>query len=181
MTALRSTSLCRLTKNYMVARLTQVQAEVDDAYASYEFPRAYRALYDFVVTELSNVYLDALKDRLYCEKLGSLKRRSAQTVLAELLSMLLRDMQPILAYTTDEVMAYAPAGIVDNQKYAALLRLVQEPHHFLKEANEFEGILEASLELRSVVTKALEEARAAGTLHQEPTGQGQGDRSCRDV
>ena len=37
----------------MVARLTQVQAEVDDAYSCYEFPRAYRALYDFVVTELS--------------------------------------------------------------------------------------------------------------------------------
>ena len=145
----------------MVARLTQVQAEVDDAYASYEFPRAYRALYDFVVTELSNVYLDALKDRLYCEKLGSLKRRSAQTVLAELLSMLLRDMQPILAYTTDEVMAYAPAGIVDNQKYAALLDWYKGPIT-LEEANEFEGILEASLELRSVVTKALEEARAAG-------------------
>ena len=147
----------------MVARLTQVQAEVDDAYASYEFPRAYRALYDFVVTELSNVYLDALKDRLYCEKLGSLKRRSAQTVLAELLSMLLRDMQPILAYTTDEVMAYAPAGIVDNQKYAALLDWYKSPITF-EEANEFEGILEASLELRSVVTKALEEARAAGTF-----------------
>ena len=147
----------------MVARLTQVQAEVDDAYASYEFPRAYRALYDFVVTELSNVYLDALKDRLYCEKLGSLERRSAQTVLAELLSMLLRDMQPILAYTTDEAMAYAPAGIVDNQKYAALLDWYKGPIT-LEEANEFEGILEASLELRSVVTKALEEARAAGTF-----------------
>ena len=117
----------------MVARLTQVQAEVDDAYASYEFPRAYRALYDFVVTELSNVYLDALKDRLYCEKPGSLERRSAQTVLAELFSMLMRDLQPILSYTVDE-------------------------------ANEFEGVLEASLELRSAVTKALEDARSAGTF-----------------
>ena len=41
--------------------------------------------------------------------------------------MLLRDMQPILAYTTDEVMAYAPAGIVDNQKYAALLDWYKSP------------------------------------------------------
>ncbi len=147
----------------MVARLTQVQAEVDDAYASYEFPRAYRALYDFVVTELSNVYLDALKDRLYCEKPGSHARRSAQTVVAELLSMLVRDMQPILAYTTDEVMAYAPAGCVDHQKYAALLDWYKSPIT-LEAANEFEGVLEASLELRSAVTKALEEARAAGTF-----------------
>ena len=99
----------------MVARLTQVQAEVDDAYSCYEFPRAYRALYDFVVTELSNVYLDALKDRLYCDKPGSLERRSAQTVLAELFSILMRDLQPILSYTVDEAMAYAPAGCVDHQ------------------------------------------------------------------
>ncbi len=147
----------------MVARLTQVQAEVDDAYASYEFPRAYRALYDFVVTELSNVYLDALKDRLYCEKPGSLERRSAQTVLAELFSMLMRDLQPILSYTVDEAMAYAPAGCVDHQKYAALLDWYKSPITF-DEANEFEGVLEASLELRSAVTKALEDARSAGTF-----------------
>ena len=147
----------------MVARLTQVQAEVDDAYASYEFPRAYRALYDFVVTELSNVYLDALKDRLYCDKPGSLERRSAQTVLAELFSMLMRDLQPILSYTVDEAMAYAPAGCVDHQKYAALLDWYKSPIT-VDEANEFEGVLEASLELRSAVTKALEDARSAGTF-----------------
>ena len=147
----------------MVARLTQVQAEVDDAYASYEFPRAYRSLYDFVVTELSNVYLDALKDRLYCEKPGSLERRSAQTVLAELFSMLMRDLQPILSYTVDEAMAYAPAGCVDHQKYAALLDWYKSPIT-VDEANEFEGVLEASLELRSAVTKALEDARSAGTF-----------------
>ncbi len=147
----------------MVARLTQVQAEVDDAYASYEFPRAYRALYDFVVTELSNVYLDALKDRLYCDKPGSLERRSAQTVLAELFSMLMRDLQPILSYSVDEAMAYAPAGCVDHQKYAAMLDWYKSPITG-DEANEFEGVLEASLELRSAVTKSLEDARSAGTF-----------------
>ena len=147
----------------MLARLTQVQAEVDDAYAGYEFNRAYRALYDFVVTELSNVYLDALKDRLYCEKRDSRRRRSAQTVLGELFSMLVRDLQPMLAYTTDEVMEFAPAGLVDHQEYAALLDWYKSPIS-LEQANGFEGIMEASLALRSVVTKAIEEARAAGTF-----------------
>ena len=116
-----------------------------------------------MVTELSNVYLDALKDRLYCDKPGSLERRSAQTVLAELFSMLMRDLQPILSYTVDEAMAYAPAGCVDHQKYAALLDWYKSPITF-DEANEFEGVLEASLELRSAVTKALEDARSAGTF-----------------
>ena len=147
----------------MVARLTQVQAEVDDAYASYEFNRAYRTLYDFVVTELSNVYLDALKDRLYCEAEDAPRRRSAQTVLAELLSMLLRDLQPILVYTTDEVMAYTPAGIRDNQTFAAMLDWYQAPIT-LEAANELGEVLDAALELRGVVTKALEDARGAGTF-----------------
>lgn len=147
----------------MVARLTQVQAEVDAAYAGYEFNRAYRVLYDFVVTELSNVYLDALKDRLYCEKPGSLARRSAQTVLAELLSMLLRDLQPILAFTCDEVMAYAPAGCRGGETYAAMLDWYQAPISF-KEANEYSEVLTAALSLRGAVTKALEDARTAGTF-----------------
>ncbi len=147
----------------MIARLTQVQAEVDDAYAVYEFSRAYRALYDFVVTELSNVYLDALKDRLYCEEAGSHARRSAQTVLAELLSMLVRDLQPILSFTCDEVMAYAPAGCRDGQAYAALLDWYTAPIS-LELANEYGRTLDAALELRNVVTKALEDARVAGTF-----------------
>lgn len=147
----------------MIARLTQVQAEVDDAYAVYEFSRAYRALYDFVVTELSNVYLDALKDRLYCEEASSPARRSAQTVLAELLSMLVRDLQPILSFTCDEVMAYAPAGCRDGQTYAALLDWYQTPIS-LDVANEYGRTLDAALELRNVVTKALEDARAEGTF-----------------
>lgn len=147
----------------MVARLTQVQAEVDAAYAGYEFNRAYRVLYDFVVTELSNVYLDALKDRLYCEKPGSLARRSAQTVLAELLSMLLRDLQPILAFTCDEVMAYAPAGCRGGETYAAMLDWYQAPIS-VEEANEYSEVLTAALTLRGAVTKALEDARTAGTF-----------------
>lgn len=147
----------------MVARLTQVQAEVDAAYAGYEFNRAYRVLYDFVVTELSNVYLDALKDRLYCEKPGSLARRSAQTVLAELLSMLLRDLQPILAFTCDEVMAYAPAGCRGGETYAAMLDWYQAPIS-VEEANGYSEVLTAALTLRGAVTKALEDARTAGTF-----------------
>ncbi len=147
----------------MVARLTQVQAEVDAAYAGYEFNRAYRVLYDFVVTELSNVYLDALKDRLYCEKPGSLARRSAQTVLAELLSMLLRDLQPILAFTCDEVLASAPAGCRGGETYAAMLDWYQAPIS-VGEANEYSEVLTAALTLRGAVTKALEDARAAGTF-----------------
>ncbi|AEB07126.1 Isoleucyl-tRNA synthetase [Coriobacterium glomerans PW2] len=145
----------------MLAKMTLVQAEVTGAYASYEFNRVYRTLYDFVVTELSNVYLDALKDRLYCERADAPARRSAQTVLSELLSMLLRDLQPILAYTTDEVMAFAPSGCRDDQTYAALLEWYETPLS-LGEAESLSPVLEAALELRAAVTKTLEDGRADG-------------------
>ena len=147
----------------MVARLTEVQAEVDAAYGAYEFNRAYRALYDFVVTELSNVYLDALKDRLYCDGATSPERRSAQTVVAELLSMLLRDLQPILAFTTDEVMDFAPAGCRDHVERAALLSWYEAPIT-LEEAQTWLPTLAAALELRGAVTKAIEDARAEGSF-----------------
>ena len=77
--------------------------------------------------------------------------------------MLLRDLQPILAFTTDEVMAYTPEGIRDGQTYAALLDWYQAPIS-LDEANALAPVLDAALELRASVTKALEEAREAGTF-----------------
>lgn len=77
--------------------------------------------------------------------------------------MLMRDLQPILSYTVDEAMEFAPAACRDNQEYAALLDWYKSPIT-LEQANEFAGVLEASLELRSVVTKAIEAARAEGTF-----------------
>ena len=148
----------------MLARMAEVQAEVDRAYAEYRFNGAYRVLYDFVVTELSNVYLDVTKDRVYCDAPDSLARRSAQTVWAEILSMLLRDLQPILAFTTDEVMAYAPAGLRDGQEYAALLSWY-EPKMALEEAEQYLPAYGAALEFRDVVTAALEQARSAGDVN----------------
>ena len=109
-----STSSCRSTSSCSRAS-RRCRRRSTRCTPGYEFNRAYRTLYDFVVTELSNVYLDALKDRLYCEKPGSHEMRSAQTVVAELLSMLMRDLQPILSYTVDEAMEFAPAGCRDNQ------------------------------------------------------------------
>ncbi|MBY4796803.1 isoleucine--tRNA ligase [Collinsella sp. AGMB00827] len=145
----------------MVARLTKVQAEVDCAFEAYEFNHVYRVLYDFVVTELSNVYLDALKDRLYCAGRISHERRSAQTVVAHLLSMLMRDLQPILAFTVDEAMAFAPAGCRDHLELAALLDWYEAPISEQK-ADVLLPTLEAALTLRSAVTRSIEEARLAG-------------------
>ena len=146
----------------MMARLSEVHAEVEAAYAEYSFNKVYRTLYDFVVTELSNVYLDVTKDRVYCDAPASHERRSAQTVWAEVLSMLLHDLQPILSFTCDEVMAYAPAACRDGQTYAALMDWYRAPLTS-DEAAPYLPAYRAMLAFRDAVTAAFEKERAAGT------------------
>lgn len=145
---------------HALARMAEVHAKVGEAYANYRFNQVYRTLYDYVVTELSNVYLDAIKDRTYCDAPASRGRRSAQTVLAHILSMLVHDLQPILAFTCDEVLGYLPESMREGQSYAALLDWYKAPI----ESERIEVLLpgwRAAIEVRDAVTKALEDARGA--------------------
>src|SRR6185312_17265485 len=73
------------------------------AYDELAFNRVYRAVYDFATTDLSNIYFDVLKDRLYTSAAKSKARRSAQTALHRLAQALVRLLAPILSFTTEEV------------------------------------------------------------------------------
>ena len=141
-----------------LARMCEVHAKVSEAYAAYRFNGVYRTLYDYIVTELSNVYLDVVKDRTYCDAPASRSRRSAQTVLAHILGMLLHDLQPILAFTCDEVFEYVPASMRDGYEYAALLDWYEAPMGDA-ERDALLPAYRALLEVREGVTKALEAAR----------------------
>jgi isoleucyl-tRNA synthetase len=72
-----------------------------DAYEGNEYHVVYHELVDYCAG-ISSMYLDVLKDRLYCETAGSPRRRSAQTVLLRIASDLTRLVAPILPYTADE-------------------------------------------------------------------------------
>ncbi len=146
-----------------LARLSQVHDQVSAAYADYNFNVVYRTLYDYVVTELSNAYLNATKDRTYCGGAASHERRSAQTVWAQILSMLVHDLQPILAYTCDEALSYMPEALRDGQEFAALLDWYKAP----MAAAEYEPLLAAYAaldEVRAAFTKAYDEAQASGAI-----------------
>ncbi len=73
------------------------------AYDEFAFNKVYRAVYDFATVDLSNVYFDVLKDRLYTSAAKSKARRSAQTALYRLAQALVRLLAPILSFTTEEV------------------------------------------------------------------------------
>ena len=145
-----------------LARLCQVHEIVTEAYEGYRFNVVYRNLYDYV-TELSNGYLNATKDRVYCGQADGHDRRSALTVWAQILSMLVHDLQPILVFTCDEVMAFLPESMRDGQTRAALLDWFEAPWS----AEEASALLSAYNQLataRDVFTKAFEEAKEAGVV-----------------
>jgi isoleucyl-tRNA synthetase len=94
--------------HYMLARTRELTEKVRAWYAAFEFHRIYHAVNEFAIVDLSNFYLDVLKDRMYTFAPTSHARRSAQTVLWQITETLARLVAPILSFTADEVWEYLP-------------------------------------------------------------------------
>jgi isoleucyl-tRNA synthetase len=94
---------------YILARTAELDAKIRRAYDEFEFHRAYHALNEFTNTDLSALYLDVLKDRLYTFAPNHPARRSAQTALWRIAEALTRLIAPILSFTADEVWQLLPA------------------------------------------------------------------------
>jgi isoleucyl-tRNA synthetase len=87
-------------------RLQKLIQRVRESYDHFEFHMVYHALYNFCVVDMSSLYLDILKDRLYTFHRDSRERRSAQQTLHEILSAMTRLMAPVLSFTSEEIWAY---------------------------------------------------------------------------
>lgn len=90
---------------WAMQQLQKLIAQVQSAYDGFAFHRVFSLIYNFCTVEMSNLYLDVLKDRLYCDRADSLSRRSAQTVLSRILTDLVRMLAPILVHTAEEAWA----------------------------------------------------------------------------
>ena len=93
---------------WAVTRLNALMEKCAKAYDDYEFLVVTHAVNDFCVVDMSNFYLDIIKDRLYCEEKDGAKRRSAQTALFLILDTMTKIMAPILAFTSDEIWLSMP-------------------------------------------------------------------------
>ncbi len=93
---------------YILARTAELDAAMRKAYDDFEFHRAYGALNEFTNTDLSALYLDVTKDRLYTLAPNAAGRRSAQTAIWRIAEALTRLIAPILSFTADEVWQYLP-------------------------------------------------------------------------
>ncbi len=93
---------------WIVSKAKTVFDEVETHFKNYDFAKGLSLLNHFITAELSGIHMDISKDRLYCNTREDTKRRSAQSAMAEILTRMLALLAPVLSYTVDEVLEYAP-------------------------------------------------------------------------
>ncbi len=131
------------------------------AYDGFEFHVIYHALNNFCSVDLSALYLDVRKDRLYCERADGPERRATQTVLHAVLDTLVRLVAPVLSFTADEVWRSLP-GAAEPSVFLAGFPDLPAAWRDDALAERFDRLLS----VRAAVTKAIEEARRAGVVKQ---------------
>ena len=101
---------CKFTEidRFALARLNELVRTCRKAYDNFEYHMIFHAVHNFCVLDMSNFYLDVLKDRLYVENKNSATRRAAQTAIYRILDTLTLLIAPILAFTSDEIWQFMP-------------------------------------------------------------------------
>ncbi len=138
-------------------RAKRLAAKVLRAYQEYEFHAVYHAFVNFCAVDLSALYLDMLKDRLYCSHPHSRKRRSAQTALYFLARTLLTLIAPVLPFTADEAYEFLPGEKLLSVHLEEFETLAQ-----LAENQTQDEALERLLAFREEVYRELEVLRRDG-------------------
>ncbi|GHU81529.1 isoleucine--tRNA ligase [Clostridia bacterium] len=139
---------------WALSKLNELTEKVIAAYESYEFHHVYHNIHNFCVVDMSNFYLDVLKDRLYTEKADSNARRAAQTSIYIILDAMTRMLAPILAYTSDEIWKYMPHRGSSNPE-CVLFNEISKPIE-LDITAEFTATWDKIHELRDTVKKSIE-------------------------
>ncbi len=104
---------------WALMKLNELVKKVCSGYEEYEFHTVFHAVHNFCVVDMSNFYLDVIKDRLYCDETNGKSRRSAQTAMYRILNSLVRMLSPILCFTADEIWQKMPHDGRDDIRNAA--------------------------------------------------------------
>ncbi|MCD7823799.1 MAG: isoleucine--tRNA ligase [Oscillospiraceae bacterium] len=99
---------------WAIMKLDNLITKVDEVYNAFDFHIVVHSIHNFCVVDMSNFYLDIIKDRLYCDAVDSKERRSAQTAMYMILSALARLLAPILSFTADEIWSYMRHSASEN-------------------------------------------------------------------
>ncbi|UNC92844.1 isoleucine--tRNA ligase [Candidatus Contubernalis alkaliaceticus] len=138
-------------------RLQELVETVTRAYEKYEFHQVFHSIHNFCVIDMSNFYLDVLKDRLYVFPAGDSGRRAAQTVMYEILNSLVIMIAPIMPFTAEEIWQFLPEKPEEVEKTVQLASWPEVNKNYLD--NRLKEKWQGILEVRNEVSRALEEAR----------------------
>jgi isoleucyl-tRNA synthetase len=145
---------------YMLTRTRELTEKILGWYEDFEFHRIYHALNEFAVADLSQFYIDAVKDRVYTFAPDNPARRSAQTVLWMIAEALVRLVAPLLSFTAEEIWHYMPR--VGNRLPSVHLELFPRPEKLAATIDaDFMSDWATLLSIRNEALKSLEEARKA--------------------
>jgi isoleucyl-tRNA synthetase len=140
---------------YMLHRMTEVFAEVKDAFETYQFFRFFQTVQNFCVVDLSNFYLDIAKDRLYISATDSYRRRSCQTVLAIALENLAKAIAPVLCHMAEDIWQNLPYSTPYKSVFqAGWVQVEEEWKH-----PEMSELWQKLRKVRGEVNQVMEEAR----------------------
>ena len=142
-------------------KLEELKAKTTEFYDKYEFYSLFQEITYFCSMEMSSFYLDIVKDRLYCEGTTSIERRSTQTVLTEVLKVLVRIISPVLSFTADEIWERIPEALKEEESVHLSKWIEARPEYLNKElAQKWDKIAR----LRREVNKKLEAERQTGLI-----------------
>jgi len=137
-------------------RLQEVIKRVTEAYERYQFHMVFYTLYNYCTVDLSALYLDVLKDRLYTNKAASTVRRSGQTAMFTILNAMTRLLAPILTFTSEEVWAAMPDW-ADKEESVHLAQFPEVSDTFFNA--DLGERWKTMIDAKSEIAKAIEQAR----------------------
>jgi isoleucyl-tRNA synthetase len=146
---------------WILNKAKKVFDEIEAAFSIYEFSKGLNRLNNFLVVDLSGIYLDVCKDRLYCDDKNDIHRRSSQSAMAIITKKLISTLSCILTYTMDELLEYAPEFIKDGAKDIFDYKKVELP---VVESNLNEQVLNAKEKFSEAIDTLKKEKIIKSTL-----------------
>jgi len=140
---------------WMLSRLNRLIDRVSNAYNDYSFHSIYHSLHNFCAVDLSALYLDIVKDRIYVENRNAVKRRASQTVILQTIVSLVKLLSPVLSSTAEEMWSYLKGYVKEDSVFLASFPSVDKEH--INEGLEEEW--SRVWGLREIINKKIEEKR----------------------
>ena len=150
-----------LIDRWILERLDEVTATCRSAYEAFEFHKVYHTLNQFCAVDLSSLYVDITKDRMYCDAPDSSRRRATQAAMHEIFDALCKLLAPLLAFTAEEAWRhFGGDGSIHLQEFPLPRRSAAEagPQDRQRDSRASEKVAEL-LKLRGVIGQAIEKAR----------------------